>query len=67
MKLVGGTYNITAENHAISGKDSVRIADGTYNLTSGKDGIHSENADDDEKGFVYIASGDLQLRVQVMA
>lgn len=61
LKLVGGTYNITAENHALSGKDSVRIADGTYNLTSGKDGIHSENADDDEKGFVYIASGDFTI------
>lgn len=61
LKLVGGTYNITAENHAISGKDSVRIADGTYNLTSGKDGIHSENADDDDKGFVYIASGDFTI------
>lgn len=61
LKLVGSTYNITAENHALSGKDSVRIADGTYNLTSGKDGIHSENADDDEKGFVYIASGDFTI------
>lgn len=61
LKLVGGTYNITAENHALSGKDSVRIAAGTYNLTSGKDGIHSENADDDEKGFVYIASGDFTI------
>lgn len=61
LKLVGGTYNITAENHALSGKDSVRIADGAYNLTSGKDGIHSENADDDEKGFVYIASGDFTI------
>lgn len=61
LKLVGGTYNITAENHAISGKDSVRIADGTYNLTSGKDGIHSENAEDDDKGFVYIASGDFTI------
>lgn len=61
LKLVGGTYNITAENHALSGKDSVRIAEGTYNLTSGKDGIHSENADDDEKGFVYIASGDFTI------
>lgn len=61
LKLVGGTYNITAENHALSGKDSVRIAAGTYNLTSGKDGIHSENADDDQKGFVYIASGDFTI------
>lgn len=61
LKLVGGTCNITAKTHALSGKDSVRIAAGTYNLTSCKDGIHSENADDDEKGFVYIASGDFTI------
>lgn len=61
LKLVGGTCNITAKNHALSGKDSVRIAAGTYNLTSGKDGIHSENVDEEEKGFVYIASGDFTI------
>ena len=57
LKITGGTYNITAASHALSGKDSVRIAAGTFNLVSGKDGIHSENADDSSKGYVYIAGG----------
>ena len=60
LKISGGTYEITAAKHALSGKNSVRIADGTFTLTSGKDGIHVEN-EDTEKGFLYIADGDLQL------
>ena len=61
LKFTGGNYNITAEKHALSGKDSVRIADGTFDLTAGKDGIHSENSDDTEKGFVYIAGGEFTV------
>ena len=51
LKIIGGTYDITAAGHALSGKDSVRIADGTFILTAEKDGIHAENADDEEKGY----------------
>ena len=61
LKITGGTYNITAASHALSGKDSVRIAAGTFNLVSGKDGIHSENADDSSKGYVYIAGGEFTV------
>ena len=57
LKITGGTYDITAAGHALSGKDSVRIADGTFVLTAEKDGIHAENADDEEKGYIYIADG----------
>jgi hypothetical protein len=57
LRVTAGTYTITAASHALSGKDSVRIAGGTFTLTAGKDGIHSENTDDTEKGFVYIADG----------
>ncbi len=57
LVLTSGTYDITAEKHALSGKDSVRIAGGTYTLTAGKDGINASNDDDTTKGFVYIADG----------
>jgi hypothetical protein len=57
LRVTTGTYTITAASHALSGKDSVRIAGGTFTLTAGKDGIHSENTDDTEKGFIYIADG----------
>lgn len=30
-------------------------------ITSGKDGIHSENAEKDDKGFVYIAGGSITI------
>ena len=61
LKITGGTYDIIAAGHALSGKDSVRIADGTFILTAEKDGIHAENADDEEKGYIYIADGDFTI------
>lgn len=64
LKLTSGTYNINAASHALSGKDSVRIAGGTYNLTSKTAGIHSENTentDNTEKGFIYIADGEFTI------
>ena len=61
LKITGGTYDITAAGHALSGKDSVRIADGTFILTAEKDGIHAENVDDEEKGYIYIADGDFTI------
>ena len=39
----------------------MRIADGTFILTAEKDGIHAENADDEEKGYIYIADGDFTI------
>lgn len=64
LKLTSGTYNINAASHALSGKGSVRIAGGTFNLTSKTAGIHSENTDNTdntEKGFIYIADGELTI------
>lgn len=57
----GGTYAITAASQGLSGKDSIRILDGDFTITSGKDALHSENEDNAEKGFVYIAGGNFNL------
>ncbi len=62
LVFTSGTYTITAQNHALSGKDSVRIANGTFTLTAGKDGIHSENTKDNEKGYVYIENGTFKIK-----
>lgn len=61
LVITSGTYVITAARHALSGKDSVRIADGVLTLDAGTDGIHSENADKDGKGFIYIADGTITI------
>lgn len=57
----GGSYTVSAAGHALNGKDSVRIAAGTFAITSGKDGVHSENADDTNLGFTYIADGSFKI------
>lgn len=57
LAITSGSYTISAESHGLSGKDSVRISGGTFAITSGKDGIHSENLDDPEEGFVYLSGG----------
>lgn len=73
LKVTGGAVIVTAPGYGLSGKDSVRIAAGTesgqdaansavlLNITAGKDGIHSENADKEDKGFVYIEDGSITI------
>lgn len=61
LAVTCGTYIVTAASSALSGKNSVRIADGNFTLTAGTDGIHSENEDDTTLGFVYIAGGTFNI------
>lgn len=61
LKITSGTYVITSAKQGLSGKDSVRIADGTFAITSGTDGIHAENADDADKGFLFLAGGSFTI------
>ena len=62
LKITGGNITVNAvEGHGFSGKDSVRIASGNLVITSGKDGIHAENAEDTAKGYIYIGGGDLDI------
>lgn len=61
LKITSGNTTIEASDHALSGKDSVRIAGGTFKLKTGEDGIHSGNDEDPEKGYVYIADGNIEI------
>ena len=45
LVVTGGTYTIYSQDHCLNGKDSVRIADGTFNLSCDEDGIHAGNDD----------------------
>lgn len=67
LKVTGGTINITSPDHALNGKDSVRIADGILNLKTTEedgDGIHSGNDEDSTKGWIYIAGGNITIAAQ---
>lgn len=61
MVITDGTYNIDAVKQALKANDSVRIAGGTFNLTSGKDGIHVENTEKADEGYIYIAGGTFDI------
>lgn len=65
LVITGGSLAVTASGHALSGKDCVCIAGGAFALTAGKDGIHSENNDDTEKGYIYIADGTFSIDAAV--
>ncbi len=57
LKITGGTYDINCDQDAIEGHNSIAVLDGTFTIQSGKDGFHSEDSDDDTKGWIYIAGG----------
>ena len=62
LVITGGTYVISAPNgHGLQGKDCVKIADGTFTLNVGKDGIQSDNEEDENRGFVYLAGGTFSI------
>ncbi len=62
LVVTGGTYTIESQDHCLNGKDSVRIADGTFILTCDEDGIHAGN-DDQQDGYIYIEGGDIDILV----
>lgn len=62
LVVTGGTYTIDSQDHCLNGKDSVRIADGTFILTCDEDGIHAGN-DDQQDGYIYIEDGDIDISV----
>ena len=62
LVVTGGTYTIYSQDHCLNGKDSVRIADGTFNLSCDENGIHAGN-DDQQDGYVYIEGGDINISV----
>lgn len=61
LVFTGGEYNITSQNHALTGNDSIKLANSLLTIKSGKDGLHAENTEDTTKGIVYIESGTIKL------
>lgn len=61
LVFTGGDYIVTAKNHALTGDDSIKIAESSLKLEAGKDGLHADNTEDTTKGIVYIESGSLEI------
>lgn len=59
LKIKNGNISVTALGHGIKGKNSVTVSGGTVTATSGKDGITSDETENEEKGFVTIENGEI--------
>lgn len=64
LKVVSGTIMIDSQDHGLKGKDSVIIRNGDLTIRSVKDGIKSDNEDDEEKGFIWIEDGTIRIAAQ---
>lgn len=62
LVIAGGSFAVNAGDDAIRGTDSVSVRDGAVlNLTAGSDGIAATKDDDDTKGWIHIAGGDVRI------
>lgn len=62
LKVTGGTCQVTAVADALEANDSIRVAEGALTLSSTtKDGMHSEDDDDDTTGYVYVCGGTISI------
>lgn len=61
LVIVSGNITIQSIEDAIRGKDSISIANGTFNLTAGGDGIKSNNDEDVTKGWILIENGNFNI------
>ena len=57
LVVVSGTYNVSAVEDGLRGRDCVKIRDGVFAIEAGGDGIKSNKDDDPVKGFVSIDGG----------
>ena len=65
LVFTGGSYQIRSASHGLDANDSIRITgDTTMTVEAGKDGIHCENQDNSDVGFVYVEKGSLKITAQ---
>ncbi len=61
LNIVSATLSVFSVGVALDGKDCVKISDANLTLSAGSDGIRSDNAEDENRGFVYIESGKINI------
>ena len=59
MKVTGGTYNVKSALDAFESNDTISVYDGTFNVTTNKDGFHCEN--DEAEGSITILDGSFTI------
>ena len=62
--VTGGKLTVNAKNVGLSGKDCVKICGADISITAGSDGIRSDNAEDENRGYIYIRDGSLDINAE---
>lgn len=59
--IAGSTLNVTSASTALDGKDCVMTTGATLTLSAGSNAIRSDNAEDENRGFVYLTDSAITL------
>lgn len=57
LVITAENLSVSAKNAGLDGKDCVKLSAGTVTINAGSDGIRSDNAEDANRGYVYIQKG----------
>ncbi|MBQ8840762.1 MAG: carbohydrate-binding domain-containing protein [Clostridia bacterium] len=63
LVISSGNIEINALNHGIDANNSVRLATPKLSIVSGKDGIHTEN-EDENYGYIYMSQPIIEVIAQ---
>lgn len=61
LVIANTTLIVDAASTALDGKDCVMITGATASITAGSNGIRSDNAEDETRGYVYIKDSTLTI------
>lgn len=64
LVITGGEITVSAVEHCMTGKDCIKILDGTFHLTAQGKGMKSENTEESEKGNIYVAGGTFVIETE---
>ncbi len=59
--FAGLTLNVEAVSTALDGKDCVMMSGVTADINAGSNGVRSDNAEDDGRGFIYLKDSTLTI------
>ncbi len=61
LVIESGIITVSAVDDGIRGKDYVIVEDGTITVDAGGDAVKADNEDDDDRGYVQLNGGQLDL------
>ena len=61
LRILGGSYDITAADDGFVGKDALEVTDGNFTLNTQGDAFKSTNDEDENRGFIYITDGSFNV------